>query len=746
MDDKRRHQEQLMQMLKQVAPHGELEALDVEPVAGMESVRGDRSLDHEVEAAAEGIRNAVEGRSLTDDHSFALEAIVMPKYRPVIDIINDNFNRPPSPWTKLGTGNAKKNLLAAIPSIGRVEVPEHPRYPYAGTGFVVGKNLLMTNRHVAEIFASGLGLRNLTFRGSQTAGIDFAQEARPREPVFLTVTDIVMVHPHWDMALLRVEGLGTDHPSLKLGVTHPDDLADNDIVVIGYPAQDVRNDFNLQNQIFRGLFDVKRLQPGKLKTREQIRDSFRNLVHTVTHDASTLGGNSGSAVIDVKSGEVIGLHFAGRYLKANYAVPAYELARDRRVEDNGVNFAGSVSPTADWDAKWRAADADESIVRPTVDPVAAGMRQSPSAAAPDQNGTATWTIPLQVSVSLGTPMQNGAAASPQTRVAQPVASAIGGQEISLRIPAMYDHLEEREGYDPLFLELDDDVEIPMPELTDIGFDNSAKLEDGTAELSYHKFTIVMHRKRRLALMTAANIDWRKENREIDGHKPTRRELTEIPEGFGEQWVMDPRIPISSQLPDVFFTKDRTAFDKGHLVRRDDVCWGEDFEDIQMANGDTYHTTNCSPQVKGFNRSAGGEFNWGDLENLVQKQTKAKKAIVFSGPVFTPDDPVFTGRDNHGTVLIKIPQQYWKVIVTSGEEGPEVFGFVLEQDLGDVQFEMAVPVEWEPHTASVEEIEELLGGLISLEALKDFDQTESVFGRRLSETLSRTRAPEVAVLK
>ena len=46
----------------------------------------------------------------------------------------------------------------------------------------------------------------------------------------------------------------------------------------------------------------------------------------MTHDASTLGGNSGSAVIDIDSGDIVALHFAGEYLKANYAVPMYELA------------------------------------------------------------------------------------------------------------------------------------------------------------------------------------------------------------------------------------------------------------------------------------------------------------------------------------------------------------------------------------------------------------------------------------
>jgi len=37
-----------------------------------------------------------------------------------------------------------------------------------------------------------------------------------------------------------------------------------------------------------------------------------------------LGGNSGSAIIDTEPGEVVALHFAGEYLRGNYAVPMYE--------------------------------------------------------------------------------------------------------------------------------------------------------------------------------------------------------------------------------------------------------------------------------------------------------------------------------------------------------------------------------------------------------------------------------------
>ena len=93
-----------------------------------------------------------------------------------------------------------------------------------------------------------------------------------------------------------------------------------------------------------------------------------------------------------------------------------------------------------------------------------------------------------------------------------------------------------------------------------------------------------------------------------------------------------RISQEHQLPDIFFAKDRGSFDKGQLVRREDVCWGATFEDVRRANGDTYHTTNCSPQVLGYNRSARGIDNWGDLENLVLSQAKAERYCLFAGPV------------------------------------------------------------------------------------------------------------------
>jgi endonuclease G len=129
----------------------------------------------------------------------------------------------------------------------------------------------------------------------------------------------------------------------------------HNVVAVGYPALDLRNDVVVQNNIFGGVFNVMRMQAGIVRARAEVQ-SFENRVAAMTHDASTLGSNSSSPVIDVDTGEVVGLHFAGEYLKANYAVPMFELARDPRVAPR-LNFDGVVAATSDFDPAWRSINA-----------------------------------------------------------------------------------------------------------------------------------------------------------------------------------------------------------------------------------------------------------------------------------------------------------------------------------------------------------------------------------------------------
>jgi DNA/RNA endonuclease G (NUC1) len=58
---------------------------------------------------------------------------------------------------------------------------------------------------------------------------------------------------------------------------------------------------------------------------------------------------------------------------------------------------------------------------------------------------------------------------------------------------------------------------------------------------------------------------------------------------------------------------------------------------------TFHTTNCSPQVKGFNQSQHAVENWGDLENFVTAQGRGDRLSLFAGSVLADSDPVFPAR-------------------------------------------------------------------------------------------------------
>ena len=340
----------LREMLRQIAPEGNVEELH----STFESTRAGTPDD---EFAAAALERVAHDEAIDEEEEHALEAIVLPRYRPVVDIINDTFATPPSPWQHLGAGETRKHIQALLPAIGRVESPQHPRgLPYVGTGFVVGPELIMTNRHVAEEFATGLGRQSLAFRPGQSALLDFKQEIVPSSPISAKVEEIVMIHPYWDMALLRVPELPSELKPLPLSVVHPDELKEHEEVVRGYPAQDWRNDLQLQQRIFRGVFNVKRLQPGRLSARRMQKTFCGYEVNALTHDSSTLGGNSGSTVVDLATGDVVALHFGGIYLDANFAVPTHELARDRYVVDCQINFQGTAEPTDEWLAFWRRAE------------------------------------------------------------------------------------------------------------------------------------------------------------------------------------------------------------------------------------------------------------------------------------------------------------------------------------------------------------------------------------------------------
>lgn len=696
---------------ERVAEESSLESLAPASDPGQTGQKA-RSTPELVTAAKAGAEKLDRGREdLTPFEVSALEAIIVPDKRPAFDIVDDDFVADHELWRDLSSNAAiHARLTAAIPSVGRIELPGQQRISYGGTGFIVGPDLLMTNRHVAEIFASGVGDRCIRFRSGWQAAVDFKKERDRPEGSDREVRQVRMIHPWWDMALLEVPGIGESRGRLPLRLSARDarELAGRRIALIGYPAYDpLRNDPNVQDQLFQKVYRVKRLLPGEIATARRT-ESFGKLVDAAAHDASSLGGASGSAVIDLESGEVLALHFGGRYLDTNFAVPSAELARDPRIVDAGVNFAAGVSTLQppNWLRAWdglervQGDEMDTSVPKSSRGP----ERRVPSVDMDDAGATApegsrlSFDVPLRITIELVTPRSlPSLAKAPAVPVAPTVERMVE--------PTHDTDYRSRGGYRDNFLR---GFKVTMPRPVDESM--LAPLKAGGTRLDYQNFSVLMHKQRRIAWITAANVTREARLRRPEaGRDYTRKGLGGLGPNDTERWFEDSRLESRYQLPDVFFTKDRGTFDKGHIVRRDDVAWGSTYNELVRGNGDTFHVTNCSPQIAQFNQSARGEDNWGDLENLVFAGAAQEQLCVFAGPVLTTDDETFVGRGDDGEPLrVRIPARYWKVIVAATETGISAHGFMLEQDLSGVDLEFVMPSNFQRLQLPLSAIEEAAG--------------------------------------
>jgi V8-like Glu-specific endopeptidase len=294
-----------------------------------------------VERTAEGAKRAIRkirrdgpNARLDPDEIVGTEAIVLLVGRPAILIQDGRFFPPPNRWEKLE--RVRDAIQTTLQSVGRIEVKGHPALDWIGTGWLVATDVVMTNRHVAKEFVRQDG-RGWVFEPGMRGRIDFREEFGGATPAEFRLTSIIGVHDELDLALFRVQrrAAGTSLPKpLRLIARTARPRRGQEVYVVGYPASDSRrNDPDEMRRIFDNIYNVKRLQPGEVT---RLSGSL------FTHDCSTLGGNSGSCVVDLESHRVVGLHFSGRYLEANHAVALWKLGDDRLLRQAGVEFeAGS---------------------------------------------------------------------------------------------------------------------------------------------------------------------------------------------------------------------------------------------------------------------------------------------------------------------------------------------------------------------------------------------------------------------
>lgn len=557
----------------------------------------------DIEEAMESLRSGTANLYSPD----AAEAIIMLTGYPSLLIRNGDFEVPAaSVWADRLNPN-RVAIKRVIQSAARVELTGHPDYTWCGTCWMLDDDVLVTNRHVARIF-SRLRQGSWEFQPNVEVRADFAEEIDGREALEYLVDGLVHVEmdEQVDMAVMR---LGKARGKALRLTPIPLDTRLSDVEflgVVGYPANDLRNNpKDAFHKYFQGQFGVKRLAPGKIMEADHSSETF-------THDCTTLGGNSGSVVFNVETGNAIGLHFGGNAQVQNYAVKAaamQEALSRARVRFHVARRAGGDRGDRDGSEADRSASS----------------------------------------------------------------------------------FSDRNGYDPEFLG-SGDMSVPPPILSPQQAANVVKV-NGKGEIKYRNFSVVLSKPRRLAYFTAVNIDGN------EARNPPRKNT----------FSLDPRIDAALQAGEELYRSN--PFDRGHLVRRLDPCWGS-AADARQANVDSMYFPNIAPQHERLNQDI-----WNDLEDhiLTTVDQRNWKVSVFTGCVFTEHDKI------HEPTGIRVPMAFWKVVVSrrerrrglrarAGTDALQTQAFVMSQEhlVKPRDFEAVFGEGFETFQVTVEQLERMTG--------------------------------------
>ena len=219
---------------------------------------------------------------MTPDELFGLECIVLLYGRPGLLVSQDRLAPPPAFWNVLKDHGEDIELTQR--GVGRIELVGHPDYDWAGTGFLVSECCLMTTRSIAQVFAERANGDEWQFRPGISAWMDYKPDYQRPASAAHRVKGILGMHDRYDLALLEVETPqqnGAPAP-LALATEAPPQLQGRQVYMISYPVRDGRrNEPESIARVFRDDYNVKRIQPGTLRSLSEFRD-----VHILQHDCA----------------------------------------------------------------------------------------------------------------------------------------------------------------------------------------------------------------------------------------------------------------------------------------------------------------------------------------------------------------------------------------------------------------------------------------------------------------------------
>jgi S1-C subfamily serine protease len=264
-----------------------------------------KDLKGEAEAGMEALK---QGKRPTAEQVAALQAVIRsmrPSALSHAGTIDDlpAVTQPVFP----GWDQFRINIVESLYTIGRIDrCTAPPEIPESiGSGFLISEDLLLTNHHVITELTWGTDILR-----EKEAEVRFVQEYNSGDEPPVPILRVVRFHEELDAALLLLGGDGILKNRKPLRWSATPAKAEDQVVVVGYPFPDRQRNPLFVDKIFGGKFGVKRLGPGEVLGGKN---------GTVYHDCSTLGGNSGSPVVEINTCEVVGLHHDGYFLARNEA-------------------------------------------------------------------------------------------------------------------------------------------------------------------------------------------------------------------------------------------------------------------------------------------------------------------------------------------------------------------------------------------------------------------------------------------